>query len=124
MNPADLFSHETDTTNLAPGEVLFAAGDTGDCMYILLEGTLDIMVETQVVEQAVRGTIIGELALIDQSPRGATVVARSASRLAKVDSKRFSFLIQQNPYFAHHVMKVLADRIRHMNEIQAQSRKS
>ena len=124
MNPADLFSHETDTTNLAPGEVLFAAGDTGDCMYNLLEGTLDIMVETQVVEQAVRGTIIGELALIDQSPRGATVVARSASRLAKVDSKRFSFLIQQNPYFAHHVMKVLADRIRHMNEIQAQSRKS
>jgi CRP-like cAMP-binding protein len=117
MNPADLFSHETNTTNLAPGEFLFKAGDAPDGMFVLLEGSMVVMVGDKVLENSTRGAILGELALIDQSPRVATVAAREASRLAKIDQRRFSFLVQQNPFFATHVMKVLADRIRNMNRL-------
>ena len=78
MNPADLFSRETDTTNLAPGDTLFKAGDPGDAMFVLLEGMMDVMVGDKVVEHSTRGVIVGEMALIDQSPRGATVVARES----------------------------------------------
>jgi CRP-like cAMP-binding protein len=122
MNPADLFSHETNPVRLAPGETLFKAGDVPDGMYILLDGALEVIVESKVVENSVRGAIIGEMALIDQSPRGATVVAREPSSLAKLDAARFHRLIQQNPFFAMHVMKVLADRIRHLDRLLAQSK--
>jgi CRP-like cAMP-binding protein len=122
MNPADLFSHETNPVRLAAGDVLFKTGDAPDGMFVLLEGALDILVGDKVVESSARGAVIGEMALIDQSPRGATVVAREPSSLAKLDERRFQRLIQQNPFFATHVMKVLADRIRHMNRLLAQSK--
>ena len=105
--------------NLAPGEILFRAGDPGDSMFVLLEGALEIRVGDKVVETAVRGAIIGEMALIDQSPRGTTVIAKENSKLVEIDQRRFHFLIQQNPFFATHVMKVLADRIRQMNKLLA-----
>jgi len=120
MNPADLFSRETDTLNLAPGGTLFKAGDAGDAMFVLLEGALDVVVGDKVVEHSTRGAILGEMALIDQSPRGATVIAREPSRLAKIDQRRFLHLIQLNPFFATHVMKVLADRLRQMNQLLGQ----
>ena len=119
MNPADLFSHETNPVRLAPGEVLFQAGDAADGMYVLLEGSLDVVIGDRVVEHSTRGTIIGEMALIDHSPRGATVIGREPAALAKLDERRFQRLIQQNPFFATHVMKVLADRLRHMNQLLA-----
>jgi CRP/FNR family cyclic AMP-dependent transcriptional regulator len=116
MNPADLFSHQTDTVNLAPGEILFQAGAAGDAMFVVLEGKLEICVGEKIVETSARGAIIGEMALIDHSPRIATVVAKEASRLVKIDQRRFHFLIQQNPFFATHVMQVLAERLRQMNK--------
>lgn len=117
MNPADLFSRETETKNLAPGDTLFKMGDPGDAMFVLLEGAMDVVVGDKVVEHSTRGAIVGEMALIDQSPRGATVVARKPSRLAKIDQRRFLYLIKLNPFFATHVMKVLADRLRQMNQL-------
>ena len=87
-------------------------------MFVLLEGALDVVVDGTVVEKSVRGALLGEMALIDNSPRGATVVATEASRLAKVDEKRFNFIIQHNPFFAKQVMRVLVDRIRRMNRSQ------
>ena len=120
MNPADLFAHETEPVRLAPGEILFRTGDTADCMYVVIEGSLVVLVGDKVVENSPRGSIIGEMALIDHSPRGATVTAREHTTLAKIDERRFQRVIQQNPFFATHVMKVLVDRIRHMNQLLAQ----
>ncbi|MCU0777685.1 MAG: cyclic nucleotide-binding domain-containing protein [Akkermansiaceae bacterium] len=116
MNAADLFKHETETTDLAASQVLFAEGESADCMFVLLEGAVDIRIGGETVEQSTRGALLGEMALIDRAPRGATVVATEPSRLARVDERRFNFIIQQNPFFARHVMKVLVDRLRHMNE--------
>jgi len=45
-----------------------------------------------------------------------------AASLAKIDAPRFQRLIQQNPFFATHVMKILVDRIRHMNQLLVQSK--
>ena len=115
MNPADLFRQDADTLQLAPGEFLFKEGDKRDVMYVLLEGEMDIRLGNYVVETAKPGALIGEMALIDDSPRAANAVAKTASRLAKIDKRRFLFLVQQHPQFATHVMKELADRLRNMN---------
>jgi CRP-like cAMP-binding protein len=122
MNPADLFAHEDNPVTLAAGETLFRAGDPADAMYVLLEGSLHVLVGDKVVEHSQRGAILGEMALVDNSPRGATVVAVEPSRLAKVDQRRFQTLIQLNPFFATHVMKELVDRIRKMNRLLAEKR--
>jgi len=76
---------------------------------------MEIRLGEYVAETAKPGALIGEMALIDNSPRAANAVAKTSCRLAKIDQRRFHFLIQQTPNFATHVMKELADRIRHMN---------
>ncbi|MEI6194349.1 MAG: cyclic nucleotide-binding domain-containing protein [Verrucomicrobiota bacterium] len=119
MNPADLFAHEENPLTLAAGETLFRAGDAADAMFVVLEGSLNVLVGDKVVEHSERGVILGEMALVDNSPRGATVVAVEPCKLAKVDQRRFQRLIQQNPFFATHVMRVFAERIRSMNNLVA-----
>ena len=119
MNPADLFRQETDTVQLAPGDFLFREGETGDRMYVLLEGEIDIFLGDFVLETAGPGSLLGEMALIEDTPRTANAVAKSPATLAQIDRRRFHFLVQQTPHFATHVMKILADRLRHMNAVTA-----
>jgi CRP-like cAMP-binding protein len=119
MNPADLFRQETDTVQLAADDFLFQEGEKADKMYVLLEGEVDIFLGDFVLETAVPGALIGETALIEDTPRTANAVAKKTSRLAQIDRRRFHVLVQQTPHFATHVMKVLADRLRHMNAVMA-----
>ena len=117
MNPAELFRQETDTLQLAPGDFLFREGDRGENMYVLLDGEIEILLGDFVLETIGQGALIGEMALIHDSPRTATVVAKTPCRLAEISRRRFHFLVQQTPHFATHVMKTLADRLRHMNAV-------
>jgi CRP/FNR family transcriptional regulator, cyclic AMP receptor protein len=119
MNPAELFRQETDALQLAPGDFLFREGEKGEKMYVLLEGEMEILLGDFVLETVRQGVLIGEMALIDDSPRTASVVAKTPCRLAEIDRRRFHFLVQQTPHFATHVMKTLADRLRHMNAVAA-----
>ena len=102
MNPADLFRQEADALELAPGDFLFREGEKGDKMYVLLEGEVDIFLGDYVLETAGPGALLGEMALIDDGPRTANAVAKSLSRLAQIDRRRFHFLVQQTPHFATH----------------------
>jgi len=117
MNPAELFRQETGPLQIAPGASLFREGEKGEKMYVLLEGEMEILLGDFVLETVRQGALIGEMALIDDSPRTASVVARTPCRLAEIDRRRFHFLVQQTPHFATHVMKTLADRLRHMNAV-------
>ena len=84
-------------------------------MYIVIEGDVDVMVGSTVVETACPGSIVGELALIDDEPRSASAVASTDCRLVAVDRRRFVYMVQETPNFALAVMKVLADRLRKTN---------
>ena len=121
MNPADLFADAADAIDLSPGAALFHEGDMGNEMFVLIQGLMDIVVGGNTVETAMRGALIGEMALIEQAPRAATVIAKTACRLARVDQRRFLSLVQENPEFAAHVMKVLVDRLREMNRRLSQA---
>jgi CRP/FNR family cyclic AMP-dependent transcriptional regulator len=92
--------------------VLFEAGDQGREMYVLLQGQVDLLDADHVVETVDPGDIFGEMALIDYSPRSLSAVVRSDSRLTPIDERRFNFLVAQTPFFALHVMGVMAQRLR------------
>ena len=112
MNLAELFRHETDLQALAAGQVLFKESEQGDLMYVLISGTAEITVRGRLVETAEAGAILGEMAMIDDAIRSATVIAKNDCKLLPIDRKRFNFLIQQTPNFALYVMRVIANRLR------------
>jgi CRP-like cAMP-binding protein len=113
MNPADLFRNETNIVQLAPGEFLYRKGEQADNMYVLLEGEIDIRVGDY-VKTAKEGALIGQAALVEERPRVASAVAKSACRLAQIDRQRFNFLVQQHPQFATYAMKSLVDHLHHV----------
>jgi len=100
----------------AAGQPIFTEGQPGDVMYIVKEGQVDLSIHGKVVETLGPGGILGEMALIDRKPRSATAVARTDCKLVSINEGRFQFLVQQTPYFAIEVMRVLAHRLRHMDE--------
>ncbi len=108
----DLLRHESDVRALAAGEVIFAEGQPGDCMFAVLDGEVAIQKNGRVLGTVRSGGVFGEMALIDQKPRSASAVAVMDSRIAAVGQKRFMYMVQQTPYFALEIMHVLADRLR------------
>ena len=114
MNPADLFRQDSNTVQLAPGDFLFREGEKGDKMYVLLEGEIDLRLGDYVVQIARQGALIGQMALIENTPRAANAVAKTTCKLAVIDQRRFDFLVQQHPRFAIYVMKTLADHLRRL----------
>ena len=60
--------------------------------------------------------IFGEMALIDDSPRSATVVALTDVTVAPIKERQFLFLVKHMPMFALKVMRVLAKRLRRQNK--------
>ena len=115
MDLIELFRHETGFQSIAAGQPVFLAGEAGRVMFVLIEGHADILVGDVVVESAWPGAIFGEMALIDSAQRSASVIARTECHLLPIDVEKFDTLIQKNPDFARHVMKVMAGRIRSMN---------
>ena len=111
-----LFEHASDAKPVAAGTTIFNAGDERDYMYAVLDGQVDIVVNGRVVETVESGGIFGEMALISKDQRTATAVARTDATVVEVDERRFLFLIQQTPNFALHVMRVLSERLRRMDE--------
>jgi CRP/FNR family cyclic AMP-dependent transcriptional regulator len=110
-----LFRNETNIASLKPGEALFSEGDPAPCMYVVRSGTVRITSGSTVLEEIGAGSILGEMALIEDTPRSATVTAVTDCEIAVVDRRRFLFLVQQTPSFALNVMKVLSHRLREMN---------
>jgi CRP/FNR family transcriptional regulator, cyclic AMP receptor protein len=100
----------------APGDVIFRTGDPGDVMYLVKTGWVDIFLGSELLDSVGPGGIFGEMALIGDEPRSATAIARTDCTLTPIDSGRFEFLVQETPYFAVMVMRVLADRLRRRNE--------
>ena len=115
FSPAEILRGALDAFRLSPREVLFREGEQGERMYVVLEGRLDILIGDNVVETLDEGGIVGEMALIDDAPRAASVIANTECRLVGIDRERFHLLVRSNPAFATHVMKILANRLRHMN---------
>lgn len=108
----DLFRHEPAFTHVRAGETLFHEGDTGTFMYVLIVGTAQILVQKHAVERLIPGGIAGEMAMLDELPRSATVLAITDCTFAEIDRKRFHFLVTETPLFAIEVMRMMAMRLR------------
>ena len=109
-----LFRHEPVFVTIPEGDCLFREGDVSEeAMFVLIAGRANILLGDRLVEKAVAGTIVGEMGLIHPNEhRSATVQATTDCQFAKIDAKRFDFLVAEAPYFAIEMMRVLTDRLR------------
>jgi len=110
----DLFRNTDAYAAFEAGQIVFERGQPGDVMYAVVDGEVEILLGERVIDVALPGGIVGEMALIDSSPRGATARARTLCRLVPIGERRFIFLVQQTPFFAIQVMRIMADRLRRL----------
>jgi CRP/FNR family cyclic AMP-dependent transcriptional regulator len=111
----EIFAAEEHPREYEAGEAIFRAYDMGFEMYVVLEGQVELTIDNKVLETLGPGEPFGEMALIDQTPRTATAIAKTPCKLVVIPEKRFLFMVQQTPHFALQIMKVMADRLRTMN---------
>jgi len=107
-----LFRNAQRTMNVDAGSEVFRQGDTGEEMYGVVSGEIELRVNDQVIRTLGADDIFGEMALVDSSPRSATAVATEDSVLAVINKHRFLFLVQETPMFALQVMSAMAERQR------------
>jgi CRP-like cAMP-binding protein len=107
-----LFRNQPHHQDLEDGEYLFRAGDPGDAMYGVVEGTIDITIGDLAVERVAPGGVLGEMAVLESEPRTASARASGATLVARIDREQFANLVKVNPYFAIEVMRVLSFRLR------------
>lgn len=117
MIPIEIFSHNTAKITIQAGQALFREGEVGNQMYILETGTAEVFVQNQVVETLQHGSIVGEMGLVSPGAHSASVIARTDCEFVAVDEKRFQFLVQQTPFFAIQVMRLMAERLRATNKL-------
>src|SRR3954452_8057962 len=117
---AELASSAT-PERLRAGEWLWRQGDPGDSLYVVLTGRLEVVLETQEGGQAPflrvlrivgRGQAVGELALLTDSTRSASVRARRDSELLRVSREAFERLLNERPAFAVALTRVLGRQLR------------
>ncbi|MSQ52341.1 MAG: cyclic nucleotide-binding domain-containing protein [Betaproteobacteria bacterium] len=116
MGSIHLFRNMPEIQVYASGDIIFKKGESAEVMYMVIEGDVDLLVGRVVMETAHPGSFIGEMALIDDSPRSASARANGECRVFPIDEARFYKLVQETPSFALDVMKSLAKRLRRTNE--------
>ncbi len=98
------------------GDTVVTEGEEAKEMFVVRSGKVAIKVHGETVEEVAAGGMFGEMALIDHSPRSATIVAIEDTELVPINERLFVILVQDTPFFALDVMRVLVERIRLMNQ--------
>ncbi len=117
LDPAKLklLAFTSRALRFASGENLMRAGEMADSAYVILEGEVEILGETSAGEFVVavqgRNALIGEMGVIMNAPRTATVRAKDAVRALRISDEVFLRLLTENPDCALHVMRVLSARL-------------
>ena len=110
-----LLAFTSEKLKFADGDYLFRAGEPSDSAYVILNGEVDIIVEADGAEIVVlsrgRDDLIGEMAVLSNAPRSATLKARGKVETLKIDNDTFLKLITENAEVALDVMRQLSDKL-------------
>jgi CRP-like cAMP-binding protein len=112
MKVPGVFYNAKSFKDVPAGTVIFAEGASGAEMFGIVEGEVEVRLPNGEVRRLGPDDTFGEMAIIDSSPRSATVVAVTDTKLAVLDRHRFFFLFQETPIFALQVMSTITERLR------------
>ena len=124
--PGELLSQSSQisrTKNYEQGEVIFKEGDSGDSMFIVINGEVSIKKKEKIIAKLEKGTSLGEMALLDNEARSADAVADKDSVLLKINQDVFYELMEGNADIMKQIVRLLTSRIRDANSRLEQSMK-
>jgi CRP/FNR family cyclic AMP-dependent transcriptional regulator len=110
-----LLAYTSDVVTFSAGQVLFRYGDVGDAAYVIIKGGADVSVTTPTGEIPVAhlgdGDFLGEIAILCDTPRTATVTASTELKALRIRKESFFELLRQFPEMAIEMTRLLAERL-------------
>ena len=116
MRFLEMFRNWENTEEYDARTVIFKERDPADVMYVILSGEVELTLHGEPLGAEGEGGIIGEMAMINSATRSATATTLGKVKLARLDRDEFKTLITDNTEFSLHVMAVLANRLRAVDQ--------
>jgi CRP-like cAMP-binding protein len=101
-----------DEIDLAEGKELTRLGETGREFFVLLEGEADVTQNGTTINTLRAGDFFGEIALVEDTPRTATVTATTPMRVLVITDRAFKKLLDEQPELQRKVPVALAERVK------------
>lgn len=113
LNEINIINEHLSTIDLQEGDTVFEEGDDGTYVCFIVHGELDIIKRTfngdeKVINRLVRGRSLGEMSLIDNLPRSATVKASSKTTLSVLTSDEFDKILESAPQIGIKILRYIA----------------
>jgi len=115
-----LLAFTSERMTFAAGQELFHQGDPGDAMYVILDGVADVLIDSPggqiTVAQLKKNNFVGDMAILGDVPRTATIKARESLTTLKISKDMFYRLVTEFPQMAIEMMRELAHRVEDTNQ--------
>lgn len=102
------------------GDVIFRQGDTGDCMFVIQQGEVEVFVDSDGHDLILRkmgpNDFFGEMALFEHETRTASARAVGPTHVLTIDKKNFLAGIHEDPSLAFRIVKTMSHRIRNLTD--------
>ena len=112
---ADVGRHADEVT-VTEGTTLVTQNATGNSFYVIIDGRADVMRDDQKLAELGPGDFLGEMALLEDLPRSATVITTAPCRLLEMHRRDFSSVLDEAPHLAIKMLAVMAHRLRDADE--------
>ena len=120
-----LLAFTSERISFAEGQKFFSQGDAADAAYVILDGKADVVLDSKEAQLKLaelgRNALVGEMGILSDAPRSATVVASEPSSALRIDKRVFLDLLAQFPQMSIAVMRELANRLERTNAQLARS---
>jgi CRP/FNR family cyclic AMP-dependent transcriptional regulator len=115
-----LLAFASEMVSFQSGDVVFNSGDIADYAYVIMEGAVDVITETDkgpiVTVTLSQNQLIGELGLLNNTPRIATLVANGNLLAMKITADMFFRILRENSEVALDVIRMLSDKLTSTHE--------
>jgi CRP-like cAMP-binding protein len=115
-----LLAFASEIVSFRDGDIVFNSGDSAEYAYVIMDGAVDIITETEsgpVVSFTLsQNQLIGELGVLNNTPRIATLIANGNLRAMKITAEMFFRILRENSEVALDVIRMLSDKLTRTNE--------
>jgi CRP-like cAMP-binding protein len=102
------------------GDVIVRQGDSGNCMFVIQQGEVEVIAEADGREILLRTLgptdFFGEMALFEEAVRTATIRSKGESRILTIDKKSFMGGVYEDPSLAFRIVETMSHRIRDLTD--------
>lgn len=112
----DCFARQLSLRNFCADTVLFRKNDIGSYLFFIVDGEVEVRLEAGDLKQVIiatfeRGSCVGEMAIVDDYPRSATIIVTQPSELLLLTRNRFASICADNPALGLKFLKGIAQNL-------------